>query len=77
MEQVTKNIIKKEALIILGIIVLSAFIIGALLLTDLEVVGEMTDQEIVTFVVMVALLGYPAYLVIRLIGWAIGTLKQK
>ena len=70
-----KKIIKKEGLILLGIVAISAIVIFALRMTEFAIVGEQTGQQIVTFAFMLMFLGYPIYLLIRLIFWAIRGLK--
>ncbi|NQU94679.1 MAG: hypothetical protein HQ549_00390 [Candidatus Omnitrophica bacterium] len=72
-----KKIIKKEGLILLGIVVISAIVIFALRMTEFAIVGEQAGQQIVTFAFMFMLLGYPVYLLIRLILWAIRGSKGK
>ena len=77
MKKDIKKIIAREGLILLGFILLSAIIIFALLTTEFAVVGEQVGQKIVTFAVILLLLGYPIYLLTRFILWSIRTLKEK
>ena len=77
MKNGTKKIIKKEGFILLGIVLISAIIIFALRATEFAIVGEQIGQKIVTFAFMFLFIGYPIYLLIRLIPRAIRTLKGK
>jgi hypothetical protein len=77
MNKTIKKIIAREGLTLLGIILLSAIIIFALLTTEFAVVGEHIGQKIVTFAFMLMLLGYPIYLLTRFIIWAIRVLREK
>ena len=77
MKESTKKIIAKEGLILLGIIVISAIIIFALLATEFAIVGEQVGQKIVTLVFILLFLGYPIYLLARLVLWATKALKEK
>jgi len=77
MNETIKKIIAREGRILLGIILISAIIIFTLLITEFAIVGEQIGQKIVTFAFMFLFLGYPIYLLIRLIVWAIRTLREK
>ena len=77
MKKDIKKIIAREGLILLGFILLSVIITFVLLTTEFAVVGEQIGQKIVTFAVILLLLGYPIYLLSRFIVWAIRTLKEK
>ena len=72
-----KEIITKEGLVLLGIVIVSAIIVFALVVADIAVIGEGEGQKIFTLVVIVALLGYPICLLMRLIIWAIRGLRKK
>ena len=77
MKNDTKKIVAREGLMLLGIILMSAIIIFALRITEFAIVGEEIGQKIVTFVFILLFLGYPIYLLIRFIIWAIKVLKEK
>ena len=77
MKKDIKKIIAREGLVLLGIVLLSAIIIFALLVTEFAVVGEQIGQKIVTFTLILLLLGYPIYLLTRFIIWAIRTLREE
>ena len=77
MKKNLKELIAKEGLLVIGIIVLAAIIIFVLLITDIIEVGEGTSQKIVTTLVFLALLAYPIYLLIRLVIRAIRILREQ
>ena len=77
MDRDTKKLIAREGLILLGILVLAAIIVFGLSTTEFVVGGEQPGQKIFTFAFMLVLLGYPMYLLIRFVFWAIRTLKEK
>ena len=75
MKENTKKILAREGIILLGIVLLTAIIIFGLRTTEYVIVGEQLGQQIVTFAFILMFLGYPIYLLIRFIIWAIKTLK--
>ena len=77
MKKNLKELIAKEGLLVIGIIVLAAIIIFVLLITDIIEVGEGMSQKIVTTLVFLALLAYPIYLLIRLIIRAIRISQER
>lgn len=86
MNKATKKIIAKEGLTLVGVMLIALILIGAsnimtkkVYLYDPDTFRLWYDfwQQVGYLGMVILVLGYPAYLLIRFIIWAIKTVKEK